>query len=49
MMELNDRIPVVLVNSMSMRGDGCSMCTLAEKELDDVHTKIECSKKVCVL
>ena len=34
----------VLVNSMALHADGCSICTEAERMLSDIKWQLKCSK-----
>ncbi|XP_051019436.1 metallophosphoesterase 1 isoform X2 [Acomys russatus] len=36
----------VMVNSVAMEGDGCSICSEAEAELRDISRKLNCSREV---
>ncbi|XP_049989812.1 metallophosphoesterase 1-like isoform X2 [Alexandromys fortis] len=36
----------VMVNSVAMEGDGCSICSEAEAELREISRKLNCSREV---
>ena len=45
MLRIRDNV-FILLNSMALEGDGCSMCSLAETKLRGMATQLRCAK-VC--